>query len=451
VRQCGFPIRLVYFWYLPGFNATLCAQRSDSQPKHTRYRFVDLGTLGGPVSYGSPNGEGNQILNESGVVAGSADTALPDPNAPDFCFNLTCYVTHAVLWKGGVPTDLGALSGLNGSMAAAINARNWSVGYAENGLRDPLIGVPVTTPVLWDNNGIHDLGTLGGVWGLATSITNDGRVFGMSTVDDSADPFIPIASQFVGVPFPSPTHAFLWKRGEMIDLGTLGGPDAFVASACVNQGLVVGSSFTSATPEADTGMPPLHPFASDGGKMIDLGTLGGTIASAQCGNHRGQIIGMSFLAGNQTVHPFLWEHGVLRDLGTLGGDNGFPVWINDAGEVVGEADVTGNQTHHAFLWRNGVMIDLGTLGTRSHGSAVNTKGQVVGDYNIVGRTEPPFRHAFLWEDGGPMVDLNTLIPANSGFELVSADNINERGEIHGVGVPARCYPDLCGHPFLLIP
>jgi hypothetical protein len=119
---------------LLGFENTLCAQRSGSQPKHKRYRFVDLGTLGGPVSYGSPNGEGNQILNESGVVAGSADTALPDPNAPDFCFNLSCYVTHAVLWKDGVPTDLGALSGLNGSMAGAINARNWSVGYAQNGV-----------------------------------------------------------------------------------------------------------------------------------------------------------------------------------------------------------------------------------------------------------------------------------------------------------------------------
>jgi hypothetical protein len=50
-----------------------------------------------------------------------------------------------------------------------------------------------------------------------------------------------------------------------------------------------------------------------------------------------------------------------------------------------------------------------------------------------------------------MVDLNNLIPANSGLELVAADNINERGEIVGVGVPARCFPDSCGHLFLLIP
>jgi len=50
-----------------------------------------------------------------------------------------------------------------------------------------------------------------------------------------------------------------------------------------------------------------------------------------------------------------------------------------------------------------------------------------------------------------MLDLNNLIPANSGLELVAADNINERGEIVGVGVPRRCFPDFCGHLFLLIP
>jgi probable HAF family extracellular repeat protein len=273
----------------------------------------------------------------------------------------------------------------------------------------------------------------------------------MSTIDDSLDTFADLLSHFVGVPFPSPTHPFIWKHGEMIDLGTLGGPDAFVASGCVNQSLAVGSSLTSATPEPDTGFPPLHPFVFERGKMIDLGSLGGTIGSAQCGNNRGQVIGQSFLAGNLTVHPFLWERGILKDLGTLGGDNGIPIWINDAGEVVGEADVAGSQTSHAFLWRRGVMTDLGTLGDNSHATAINSKGQVVGAFYISGRTEPPLRHAFLWEKGGPMVDLNTLIPANSGLELVTAENINERGEIVGVGVPARCFPDYCGHLFLLIP
>jgi probable HAF family extracellular repeat protein len=195
----------------------------------------------------------------------------------------------------------------------------------------------------------------------------------------------------------------------------------------------------------------MHPFVWENGKMLDLGTLGGNFGSAQCGNNRGQVIGQSSLAGDVAFHPFLWDRGILKDLGTLGGDNGTPIWINDAGDVVGEADLPGSQAHHAFLWRKGVMTDLGTLGGNSHATAVNSRGQVVGYFYLTGRTEPPFRHPFIWEKGRPMVDLNTLIPANSGLELVAADNINERGEIVGVGVPARCFPDFCGHLFLLIP
>jgi len=50
-----------------------------------------------------------------------------------------------------------------------------------------------------------------------------------------------------------------------------------------------------------------------------------------------------------------------------------------------------------------------------------------------------------------MIDLNSLIPANSSLELVEAANINDRGEILGQGVPGRCFVDDCGHLFLLIP
>jgi len=185
--------------------------------------------------------------------------------------------------------------------------------------------------------------------------------------------------------------------------------------------------------------------------MIDLGSLGGTFGFASCANNRGQVIGQSNLAGDLTYHPFLWQQGVLTDLGTLGGDNGTPFWINNAGEVVGQADLPGSQTSHAFLWRKGVMTDLGTLDGFSRATAINSRGQIVGYFHLSDRTDPPFRHPFIWEKGGPMLDLNTLIPANSGLELVAADNINERGEIVGVGVTGRCFPDFCGHLFLLIP
>src|ERR1700735_2308624 len=40
----------------------LAAQRSDRRGGHLRYRLVDFGTLGGPISYGSVNGNGAQLL-----------------------------------------------------------------------------------------------------------------------------------------------------------------------------------------------------------------------------------------------------------------------------------------------------------------------------------------------------------------------------------------------------
>ena len=62
--------------------------------------------------------------------------------------------------------------------------------------------------------------------------------------------------------------------------------------------------------------------------------------------------------------------------------------------------------------------------------------------------------AFLWEKGGPMVDLNNLVPANSALELVDTYYISDRGEIAGEGVP-RGVPfgdiETRGHLFLLIP
>ena len=53
-----------------------------------------------------------------------------------------------------------------------------------------------------------------------------------------------------------------------------------------------------------------------------------------------------------------------------------------------------------------------------------------------------------------MIDLNTVISANSPLQLVVAYGINDRGEIVGEGVPPGVPPanySSQGHAFLLIP
>ena len=69
------------------------------------YKFIDLGTLGGPHGYPSPNGPGSRMLNNAGVVAASADTTAEHPDAPDFCGTPECLVAHAFRWSHGVMTD----------------------------------------------------------------------------------------------------------------------------------------------------------------------------------------------------------------------------------------------------------------------------------------------------------------------------------------------------------
>jgi hypothetical protein len=57
------------------------------------------------------------------------------------------------------------------------------------------------------------------------------------------------------------------------------------------------------------------------------------------------------------------------------------------------------------------------------------------------------RHAFLKESGQPMIDLNTLIPADSGWTIHDARAINSKGQIAAIGYKAGGQ----GHALLLTP
>jgi probable HAF family extracellular repeat protein len=418
-------------------------QEQQDRKEHHRYKMVDLGTFGGPNAYLPEPNQGIRALNNRAVVAGGADTSAAD----QFCLNADCLVSHTFRWENGILTDLGALpgAGSNDSGPQWINDRGDIVGASENGKIDPALGFPEFRAVLWKDGQIIDLGTFGGTVSIAYAVNNRLQVAGFA-LNAIPDPFPLLGFPFLAAAPVTQSRAFLWQKGEMRDLGTLGGPDA--AAFWVNEsGQVAGCSLTNATPNPTTGKPTADPFlwTEDDG-MIDLGTLGGTDGCASDLNNRGQVVGFSNLEGDQAAHPFLWDDGVVTDLGTFGGSFGFPEGINEVGEIVGEAGHPGDVIFHAALWKKGAMTDLGTVDGDPSSVAfhINSKGQVVGaSTNLSGE----WIHAFLWENGGPMIDLNTLVPLRAGVRLFSAPDINDRGEIAALGL----LPNGDGHAFLLIP
>jgi probable HAF family extracellular repeat protein len=247
---------------------------------------------------------------------------------------------------------------------------------------------------------LTDAGSLGGRFSLPMDINNRGHVAGFAETTDGA------------------RHAFLFRGGEMEDLGTLPGHNWSSAAALNDRDEVVGSS-------AVDGINP-RAFRWRHGRMIDLGVLSGDSgdsASANDINNRGQIVGFSaFGPPPQSFRAFLYKSGRMRDLGSL--DNGFSIAraINRHGEVVG-ASSSSHASLSAFLYTRGTLVDIGALvGGPSVAIAMNDKGHVIGvSGDDVLNPLSGVGDMFLYKDG----TLTILLP------FVAPTDINNTGQIVG--------------------
>lgn len=416
---------------------------SENTRHHHHYHLIHLGTLGGAQSTLA----GGRVLNDQGTVVGCADTSTPDPNYPNFNpflvdsrfpFGADPFIFHTFKFENGSVADMGALPGANSSCAGFLTDRGLIVGGSENGLIDPLTGLPEMEAVAWQNGQVTNLGTFGGNGSFAIGANNRGEVVG-AAANTVPDPY----SVFFG--WGTQTRAFLWTQSQGLqDIGTLGGPDALAANIN-DHGQIFGASYTSDVPNPLTGIPPVDAFVYEKGKMTDIPNgFGATIVNPLGTNNRGELIGNASFADEVTSAPFLWSKGKFIDLGTFGGTFGDANSINDAGVVTGHAANPDNSVH-GFLWRKGVLTDIGTVDGDdcSGGFSINSANQIVG---LSFACDSSVLHAFLWEKGR-IVDLNSLIAPGSDMQLLAALNINNRGEIAGFGV----LPNGDGHAFLLIP
>lgn len=314
---------------------------------------------------------------------------------------------------------------------------------------------------------IVDLGTLGGGSSFALDVNNNRQVTGNAqTPTDQAAPRL---------------NSFVWSptTGAMSNIGVLPGSNNFSRGYAINDsGVVVGESDNNNSRafrwDQTNGMTGLTRLAGDNDRGVAHGI-----------NNSGVIVGIS--SNGTTSRPTMWTNGVAKDLGSIDGrtdttgrawaiaNNGTAVGVTRTGEGttaqatmwtkntivnlgsfsttafseafavnsnniavgvgVNGATPSGTSIRRAVRWELAdgipIMVELGSLGrTFSEAKDINEDGQIVGfATNISGSPQL----AWLWDDG-QILDLNSLIDPESGWTLLSAEAINDHGDIVGYGM-----------------
>jgi probable HAF family extracellular repeat protein len=385
---------------LLGLLGILASAAFYAQAQPITYAVTDLG-LTGPTA-------GPLAINNNGLFADSMAVSS---------------AWHAsISLLGETQIDLAKTGGLGGPNSSALSVNEWgqAVGEAETANPDPnqedFCGFGDQhgcEAFVWQNGVMSALAPLkdaNGVPGLnatAKGINRSGQIAGMAentTADSTCPPYnpSPTALQFQKYQF----KPAIWANGGVQELPTSGGalfansfsdPDGIVF-AINNSGQAVGSTGTCSG-------------------LTNLGT---------------------YLYGR---HATLWQNGSVIDLGNLGGiapgTGNFAYDINRSGHVVGTSG-TADGSFHAFFWSPETLIqDLGTLpgDTASLGLAISDVGDIGGISFPANPNASP--RAFIRPDGGAMVDLNSLVPANTTLYLFSACSINSRGEIVGLALDSQ--------------
>lgn len=294
-------------------------------------------------------------------------------------------------------TDLGTLGGTFSS-GDGVSANGTVV------VGTSTIAVNTYRAYRWTSSGMVNLGTLGGAYSDANGVSANGSVVvGTSATANGA------------------YRAYRWINNVMTDLGTLGGLESAAYRVSANGAVVVG--------EADTNDGVKHAYRWTNNVMTDLGTLGGNSSAAWGASTDGAVVvGHSDITGNASMHAFRWtQAGGMADLGSLGGTYSYAYGVSaDGAVVVGEAETAGGAAH-AFRWVSGAsggvagnlqMYDLGTLGgTSSAAYGVSADGTVVvGTSRITGDA---VRRAFRWTQAGGMQTVEDWLRA--GGVTVPAD------------------------------
>jgi probable HAF family extracellular repeat protein len=271
-------------------------------------------------------------MNNAGQIVGFADTGSG---------------IHAVLYAGGILTDLGNLGGKD-SYANAINDAGAITGTT-------LSASGEQHAFLYQNGAVRDLGA--GTAGYG--INAHGDVVGSRQTADGLT-------------------GFVYSTGRLTTIGNLGTGKDGVAIGINDHGVVAGDSTI-----ADGATSSRSPYLFHDGALHELNTpYGHAMTGVVAINNAGQVAGYSSTDGART-HAFLYDGGVVRDLGSFGEDTLEIHDLNEHGTLVGTG-YTEDEGLVPFMSLNDRLVDLNTLidpalGWRIFSAyANNDLGQIVG-------------------------------------------------------------------------
>jgi probable HAF family extracellular repeat protein len=306
------------------------------------YQLTDLGVWVGTNSYAQGINNQSQVvgywntptgahafLYQAGAVTDLGLLGIVSTNSYALSINNQgqvvgfCETTNgsrAFLYRDGSITNLGAWEGWD-SFAYGISGDGHIIGYV-----DTPTGARAS---LYYNGNVVGLGTLGGTNSMAFGVNDALQVVGASLTASNAT-----------------THAFLWQKGSMLDLNQFlpfNSSWELVEARGINEsGQIVGWGQINDQERA---------FLYKGGNVADLGLLsGGTNSYAFGMNNSNSIVGTASSASG--AHAFLWQNGFINDLNDLiNPGSGWELreaWgINDSGQIVGWGMINGQA--HAFL------------------------------------------------------------------------------------------------------
>lgn len=259
-------------------------------------------TLDRPPGYTSATAR--DIDGQTGWIIGALST--PGTDGP-----------FAALWPAwsAEPIDLGTLPGGDYSQAFAVSAGR-VVGKWGNEITGPGI-----QGFLWQDNQMIDLGPdLGTPSGWAWDVNQAGQVCGWMGTATSLD-----------------ARAFIWDAGRVTELPAIPGGFTSEGRAISADGsTVVG---VGRLIDKETGDVVVHPFLWKDGEMVDLGVFPGSLLCAAEDIDDGRIVGGCWFPLPESA--FIYQDGIMTDLNDLIiGDAGLQIsmaWaISNQGQIAGQ-------------------------------------------------------------------------------------------------------------------